>query len=71
VDSTQQVRRIAAKREQAFPLIRGKHELFVYLIKHQTVKKYAEMEVGHHTFITLALVGCVQSASCPRHVCLT
>jgi len=32
-------------------------ELFLNLIKHQIVKKYGEMEVGLHTFITLALVG--------------
>jgi hypothetical protein len=46
-------------------------ELFLYLIKEQIVKKYQEVEVGLHTFIALALVGCEQSASCPSHVCLT
>jgi hypothetical protein len=72
VDSIQEVRRIAREERIGFSLKSEVNmKLFLSLIKQQIVKKYGEMEVGLHTFITLALDGCEQSASCPSHVCLT
>lgn len=72
VDSTQQIRRTVRKREQAFPLIRGKPGVIPVLNEetdHEEI--WGNGNRASDIYITLALVGCEQSASCPSHVCLT